>query len=73
MSIAEIKRAIEALPTEEQAEIAIFLEELIAPDDFELHPAWKDELRARAEQIDRGEAVMMPWEEVRAGLERDFG
>ena len=31
----------------------------------QLHPAWREELRRRAAQIDAGEVRPVPWEEVK--------
>ena len=60
----ELLNAILALPEPDRSEviesIAIAVE---SPEG--LHPAWGPELRRRAAQLDSGEVVGVPYEEVR--------
>lgn len=55
-----------ALPAEERAALVDALSASLEPVD--LSPEWKDEIRRRIEAIERGEARLVPWDEVRARL-----
>lgn len=61
-----IFRAALALPDQERTEL---IEELLAlqPDsgDLPLDPAWLAEIQRRSAEIDKGEVISTPWEEVR--------
>ena len=43
------------------------------PADAELSPEWQAEIKARLEEIDRGEATLIPWEEVQRRLDEKYG
>ena len=69
-TVAEILNAALALPEDERAELA----ELITASlpSSSLHPAWGDELRRRAAEIDSGEVKPVPWDEVRKQVQAQF-
>ena len=55
-----------ALPAEERAALVDALTESLEP--VNVSPEWHDEIRRRIEAIERGEAKLVPWDEVRARL-----
>ena len=55
-----------ALPPEERAALVDALSESLEP--VNVSPEWRDEIRRRIEAIERGEAELVPWAEVRARL-----
>lgn len=55
-----------ALPPDERAALVDALSESLEP--IEVSPEWADEIRRRIEAIERGEAKLVPWDEVRARL-----
>lgn len=55
-----------ALPAEERAALVDALTESLEP--VTVSPEWSDEIRRRIELIERGEATLVPWTEVRARL-----
>jgi hypothetical protein len=63
----ELLNAVLALPESELAEFAELLAASVEPPAG-LHPAWGPELRRRAAQLDSGEVVGVPYEEVRRGM-----
>ena len=46
------------------------LESLDFEEDFELSPAWRDEIQRRCEQIDRGEVELIDSDTVMAELRK---
>ena len=55
-----------ALPEDQRAALADRLLESLSMDvPSHLHPAWREEVRRRAAQIDAGEVQPVPWEEVK--------
>jgi len=75
----ELLNAVLALPDPDRSEVIEALEASLHPPEG-LHPAWGPELRRRAAQLDSGEVVGIPYEEVRkrmlatlaaAGIERE--
>ncbi len=63
----ELLNAVIALPEPDRAEVVESLNEVVEPPEG-LHPAWGPELRRRAAQLDSGEVVGIPYEEVRRGM-----
>ncbi len=56
MTVQAIKKEIEHLPRQEQADIARFILDLLAPEeDFELTPELRAEIDASYESIESGE------------------
>ena len=75
----ELLNAVLALPEPDRSEVIESIEASIKTPAG-LHPAWGPELRRRAAQLDSGEVVGVPYEEVRkrmlatlaaAGLKHD--
>ena len=60
----ELLNAVLALPEPDRSEVIEALEASLHPPAG-LHPAWGPELRRRAAQLDSGEVVGIPYEEVR--------
>lgn len=59
------------LPTEERRMVAeTLLHSVSEESEHELHPAWRDEILHRIEQVQRGEVRAVPWSEVRAQMRR---
>lgn len=55
------------LPESDRIELIERLAETLSPEARpELHPAWKVEVKRRAEELDSGRAASIPWDEVRA-------
>jgi putative addiction module component (TIGR02574 family) len=61
----EILNAALALSEAERAELAELLAASLTAPAGKLHPAWADELRRRAAEIDSGAVKPVPWDEVR--------
>jgi putative addiction module component (TIGR02574 family) len=54
-----------SLPYEERVEIAeSLIWSLDEKESMEIEAAWSQEIKRRLDSIDRGEAQMIPWEEV---------
>ena len=49
------------------------LESLDFEEDFEVSPAWRDEIQRRCEQIDRGEVELVDSDTVMAELRKKHG
>jgi putative addiction module component (TIGR02574 family) len=64
-TVAELLDAALALPETERAELAELIAASLTPPTSSLHPAWGEELRRRAAEIDSGQVKPIPWEEVR--------
>jgi putative addiction module component (TIGR02574 family) len=61
----DILNAALALSEAERAELAELLAASLTAPAGKLHPAWSDELRRRAAEIDSGAVNPVPWDEVR--------
>ena len=59
----ELLNAVLALPEPDRSEVIESIEASVEPPAG-LHPAWGPELRRRAAQLDSGEVVGIPHEEV---------
>jgi putative addiction module component (TIGR02574 family) len=64
-TVAELLTAALALPESERAELAELLAASVNSPPSSLHPAWADEVRRRAAEIDSGQVRPVPWDEVR--------
>ncbi len=64
-TVAELLDAALALPEAERAELAELIEATILSPPSSLRPAWAEELRRRAAEIDSGQVRPVPWDEVR--------
>jgi len=69
MSTAEIREVIFGLPLKERAKLARELIESLDPEtpDPDVEDAWVEEMEARAEALERGEAKADDW---KVSLER---
>lgn len=68
--VDELSKRARALPPEDRARLA---EELLAsldPHDADVEAAWDVELRRRIDEIDRGEARLVPADEAFAAVRR---
>ncbi|MDP3089110.1 MAG: addiction module protein [Nitrospira sp.] len=67
-SQAIVEQALKLSPTE-RAEVAekliVSLDEV---PDIDVEQAWQEEIQQRLQQIERGEAKTIPWEEVQRRL-----
>lgn len=73
-ALAELKEKAARLPEPERAELALALiESLDGPADESVEEAWDREIAHRVAQIERGEAKLIPAEEVFTRLRRRLG
>lgn len=62
------------LPAEQRRIVAEALFHSVSEEsEHEIHPAWRDEVMRRIEQVQRGEVRPEPWSEVRAKLRQALG
>ena len=67
--VAEVLRDALSLPPEARAALAdSLLESLDGALDENVEDAWREEIRSRLDQIDRGAVPLIPWEEARRRL-----
>ena len=72
--LSELKEKAFQLSDAERAELALSLiESLDGPADSGVEEAWKLEVERRISQIERGEVVLVPGDEVFARLRRGLG
>ena len=72
--LAELKEKVVQLPEAERAELALTLiESLDGPADADVEEAWRVEIEQRAAQVERGEAKLIPGDEVFERLRRRLG
>lgn len=72
--LAELKEKAAQLPEPERAELALSLiESLDGPADEGVEEAWDREIERRVGEIERGEAKLIPAEEVFTRLRRRLG
>lgn len=70
-ALAELKQKAAQLPEPERAELALSLiESLDGPADEGVEEAWAQEIERRMGEIERGEAKLIPADEVFARLRR---
>ena len=63
-----LKKALE-LDDSERAEIAGALLSSLEPEpEADIEAAWREEVRRRVDEIESGQAELVPWEEVRERL-----
>lgn len=64
MSTAEVRELVLGLPAEDRASLARVLIESLDPaePDLAIEETWLDEIEARAEALDRGEATADDWQ-----------
>lgn len=72
--LAELKQKAAQLPEAERAELALSLiESLDGPADEGVEEAWDREISRRIAEIERGEAKLMPADEVFTRLRHRLG
>ena len=58
-----------ALPKNERAGLAdALLSSLEPPADVDVEQAWKEEVKRRVQALDKGQAQVIPWDQVRDEL-----
>ncbi len=63
-----------ALPENERAGLAdALLSSLEPPADADVEQAWKEEVERRIQALDKGEAQVIPWDQVRDELWSGLG
>jgi putative addiction module component (TIGR02574 family) len=73
-TLSDLKKAAAQLPENERAELALSLiESLDGPADPDVEEAWAQEIERRVRQFERGEAELVPAEEVFARIRRRLG
>jgi len=73
-TLTEIKEKASRLSDAERAELALSLiESLDGPPDPGVEEAWRIEIERRVGEIDRGEAQLIPGDEVFARVRRRLG
>jgi putative addiction module component (TIGR02574 family) len=73
-TLSDLKRKAAQLPEQERAELALSLiESLDGPADPDVEEAWAQEIERRVRQIEKGEAELIPAEEVFARIRRRLG
>jgi len=73
-TLTELKEKASRLSDAERAELALSLiESLDGPPDPGVEEAWRIEIERRVGEIDRGEAQLIPGDEVFARVRRRLG
>ena len=73
-TLSDLKKKAAKLPEHERAELALSLiESLDGPADPDVEEAWAQEIERRVRQVERGEAELIPAEEVFARIRRRLG
>lgn len=70
LSIKELLDRVLAMPERDRAAMAERL--LASPEaaDDDVEAAWQQEVQHRIAALDRGEVETVPWEEIKAGMEK---
>lgn len=70
-NLLELEEKASQLPDEQRAQLALFLLESLEPtDEGNIEEAWRVEAEFRLTQIERGEACLIPAEDVFESLGR---
>lgn len=73
-TLSDLKKKAAQLPEQERAELALSLiESLDGPADPDVEEAWAQEIDRRVRQVEKGEAELIPAEEVFARIRRRLG
>lgn len=73
-ALSDLKKKAAQLPEHERAELALSLiESLDGPADPDVEEAWAQEIERRVLQVEKGEAELVPAEEVFARIRRRLG
>jgi putative addiction module component (TIGR02574 family) len=71
-AVEVLQEALE-LPVEDRLALATeLLNSVEGPEDEDWAQAWSDELKRRLQEVERGEAKLVPWSEVRARITADL-
>ncbi len=69
--LLELEQKASQLSVDERAQLALFLLETLEPaEDGDIEEAWRIEAESRLSEIERGEAHLVPAEEVFEDLRR---
>jgi putative addiction module component (TIGR02574 family) len=70
----ELKREMATLTEAERAELALALIESLEswPDQTDVEEAWRREIERRSDEVDRGEAQLVPGDEVFARVRQQL-
>ena len=72
--LAELEQKAKQLSAEERAQLALFLLQSLEPaDEGNMEEAWRIEAERRLDQIEGGDAPLVPGDEVFARLQRRQG
>ena len=71
----EILEEALALPESEREELVMLLVPSLETNPYgeDFHPEWIPELVQRVREIKSGDAELIPWEQVKARLDRELG
>lgn len=70
-TLSDLKKKAAQLPERERAELALSLiESLDGPADQDVEEAWAKEIERRVRQVEKGEAKLIPAEDVFARIRR---
>jgi putative addiction module component (TIGR02574 family) len=73
-TLSDLKKKAAQLPEQERAELALSLiESLDGPADPNVEEAWAQEIERRVRQLEKGEAELIPADEVFARIRRRLG
>ena len=73
-TLSDLKKKAAQLPEKERAELALSLiESLDGPADPDVEEAWAQEIERRVRHVEKGEAELIPAEEVFARIRRRLG
>ncbi len=72
MSIDQLTAEALALPPEERLTLAHTLYESVPEEEKEFDPEYWREILRRAEEMESGKVVGIPWEEVQAKMRREL-
>ncbi len=74
LPLDDLKRQVIALPSQERGSLALaIIHSLDGPPDPDVDAAWQQEFERRCAEIDRGEAKLIPGDEVMDHMRRKFG
>ncbi len=69
LTFEQIRADVLALPHEERQRLLLSLPDQSDLAPFDLHPAWREELRRRSEDLKSGRMEGIPWEIVEKELD----
>jgi putative addiction module component (TIGR02574 family) len=74
-TLAEVTRYAKQLPPRQRLKLACDLLDLADDEEksespAEIEKSWADEINARMEEVRSGKVKMIPWEDVKLGLQK---